>query len=142
MYFSQQQKIYKNFFYKNIYKDDEESDNKDDDESYNDLCIGISLDVLKSCLKYALRKDSISISIKTCEGSIFPNKINFKLNNNKSFDIKFNIAQNINSDTNHKMNLLTIIPSEKSIYTKKLVVLKNGNRKDCIEIFFYSYRCC
>jgi hypothetical protein len=59
-----------------------------------ELCIGISLDIIKTCFKNILKNDSMEIMIKTEEFNNFPDRINVVLNQVKGFSIKFNIIQN------------------------------------------------
>lgn len=68
-----------------------------DDES---LCIGISLDILKSSFKNIHKNDIISIIIEKYQYNNFPDKIIFTVNNIKGFSMKFNTIQNICNDTN------------------------------------------
>lgn len=60
-----------------------------------DLCIGISLDIIKTCFKNVTKNDSMIITIQKEEFNNFPSKINVILNKIKGFSIKFNILQNI-----------------------------------------------
>lgn len=62
------------------------------------LCIGISLDLLKSCFKNINRNDVLSISILKEEYNEFPSIISFTFNENKGFDVKFNLVQNIENN--------------------------------------------
>lgn len=84
--------------------------------TYNDeepLCIGISLDILKTCFKNIHRNDNLKFTISKSEYSIFPNTICFVVNDTKGFSIKFNIVQamdNINYDDYKK---LVNIPSNR-----------------------------
>lgn len=84
-----------------------EYDYKDSDV----LCIGLSMDIFKSCFKYVRKNDSIIISIKKDSYDNFPNIIHFTLNKNKGFSIKFTIIQNIDNSFQNDLKLVTFIPS-------------------------------
>lgn len=62
------------------------------------LCIGISLDILKTCFKYVRRNDELKIILIKSEYNTFPDKIKFTLNDTKGFIIKCNPVQNIDLD--------------------------------------------
>lgn len=95
--------IYKNFF--NTYKYFEED---------SELCIGISLDIIKSCFKYVHKNNKLHIKIEKDVYDNFPNIISFTLDNIKGFDIKFNIIQNIDNSFDCKDYInLTNIPSDR-----------------------------
>lgn len=90
--------------------------NKDffSDYDYRDsevLCIGMSMDIFKSCFKYVRKNDSIRISIKKDSYDNFPNTIEFTLNKTKGFSIKFTIIQNIDNSFKNDLKLVTFIPS-------------------------------
>ncbi|CCA61382.1 hypothetical protein AV955_gp025 [Diadromus pulchellus ascovirus 4a] len=62
------------------------------------ICIGISLEILKSCFKHVHKQDTVKMTISKEEFATFPNVIDFIINENKGFSIKFNIVQNIECD--------------------------------------------
>lgn len=78
------------------------------------LSIGISLDILKSCFKYINRNDEVKISIKKEELALFPNTIDFTINNNKGFNIKINIIQNMMDDENEKFIAMVDLASNRT----------------------------
>lgn len=94
-------KIYKNFFLEYDYKDEES------------LCIGISLDILKSSFKNIHKNDIISININKDKYNNFPDKIIFTINNIKGFSIKFNTIQNICNDINNSYTSLIEVSSQR-----------------------------
>lgn len=78
------------------------------------LCIGISLDLLKSCFKNVNRNDVLAMKIYKEEYNVFPNIISFSFNETKGFDIKFNLVQNM--DNNSYENYREILTIESMRY--------------------------
>lgn len=91
-----------NYFDKYFYSDEDEI-----------LCIGISLDIIKSSFKYIHRTDTLCIAIKKDENIMFPNTIFFTLNNSKGFSIKFNVVQNIEQNSHENYVQAIEIPAKR-----------------------------
>lgn len=94
-------KISTNFFLEYNYEDEDS------------LCIGISLDILKSSFKNIHKNDIISITIDKDKYNNFPDKIIFTVNNIKGFSIKFNTIQNICNETNNSYKSLIEVSSQR-----------------------------
>lgn len=107
----------KNFFYEYEYNDEEP------------MCIGISLDILKTCFKHVHRNDDFTMSIKKDPYSVFPDTVDFSLNNTKGFSIKFNTVQNIESETGDGAMHIVDIPSNRfSVLYKEIGGIKKKVR--------------
>lgn len=110
----------KKFFYEYEYNDDEP------------MCIGISLDILKTCFKHVHRNDDFTMSIKKDPLSVFPDTVDFSLNNTKGFSIKFNTVQNIESENGDGAVHILDIPSNRfSVLYKEIGGIK---KKVCVEV--------
>lgn len=79
-----------------------------------DLCIGISLDIIKTCFKNIARNDVMLMYIEKEEFVNFPNRINVVLNSVKGFSVKFNILQNILPESYDNFKDLCIISQKKN----------------------------
>lgn len=75
------------------------------------LCIGISLDLLKSCFKNVNRNDVLIMKIYKEEYNVFPNLISFSFNETKGFDIKFNLIQNMDNNSYENYHEILTIES-------------------------------
>lgn len=107
-------KIDKKFFQEYNFCCDGSEDNEDNEDiDENVLCIGISLDIIKSCFKYVHRTDVMEILIEKDEYSNFPDNIKFVMNKTKGFNIKLNIVQNIDSGGFEHFVPLVEIPSSR-----------------------------
>lgn len=103
-------------------------------EESSPLCIGISLDILKKNFKNIHRSDKIKITIDQDEYNNFPNTIYFTLNDTKGFSIKFNIVQNIETNTYEDYKTIVKLPSYRLVNLcreiggiKKIVKLQFNN---------------
>lgn len=83
--------------------------------SYKDepLCVGISLDILKTCFKNIRKSDVLKMSIMDDEYKNFPDTISFVFNDTKGFSVKFNIVQNIDNIYFENYKYIADIPSNR-----------------------------
>lgn len=95
------------------------------------ICIGISVDILKSCFKYVHRTDILKITINKDEYSTFPSTICFSLNDMKGFTVKFHIVQNF--DNEHKTNTKTMISLPSSRFSN--LYREIGGIKKMVKIY-------
>lgn len=104
--------------------------------SYKDeepLCIGISLDILKTCFKNIRKFDVLKMSIMDDEYKNFPDTMSFIFNNTKGFSVKFNIVQNIDNIYFENYKDIAEIPSNRITNLHKEIGGKKKNVKISIQ---------